>query len=450
MKDIGVPLRSILSAFQGVIPSPVATVSSDGTPNVTYVSVVRLLDDERVAISNQFLAKTVDNLAANPSLSVRVVEPDSLLEYDLGATWLRSERTGELFDSMRAQVDAIAELTGMSGIFRLRSVEVLRVEDCCLVEGSVGRPSKHKPAAAGVEAIRIFMRSLDECRDLADLTETALELLHRVCGMSSSVLLFTDDGERSLFVVAHHGSASGAAAEIAVGEGVIGVAAERRQQILIPHVGRARTMNRAAAQSRSVDPHEIGLPGIEHAQSLVATPIMRGGHLLGVLYVDSAEPGRFGSADGELLEVIAHHLGMRLDLLNQDIEEIVTDHQTAAAPGRGPTRSISFNQHDGTLLIDGDYVIRGVAGRILFAMLSEHQRSGRVRFSNRELRMNRELGLPAGNDNLDARLVSLRRRLAERGDPIALERVGRGQLELRVEQPLALIRVDPRNLPTLA
>ena len=46
------------------------------------------------------------------------------------------------------------------------------------------------------------MQSLDECRDLADLTESAIELLHRVCGISLSMLLSTDDGERSLFVVA--------------------------------------------------------------------------------------------------------------------------------------------------------------------------------------------------------------------------------------------------------
>jgi hypothetical protein len=102
---------------------------------------------------------------------------------------------------------------------------------------------------------------------------------------------------------------------------------------------------------------------------------------------------------------------------------------------------------DGTVLIDGDYIIRGVAGRILFAMLTEYQRSGRVRFSNRERRLNRDIGLPAGHDNLDARLVTLRRRLAERGDPFQLQSVGRGQLELIVTSAVHVDRSDPGNLP---
>lgn len=37
-------------------------MSSDGIPNVTYVSVGRYLDDERVACSNQFRGKAADNL----------------------------------------------------------------------------------------------------------------------------------------------------------------------------------------------------------------------------------------------------------------------------------------------------------------------------------------------------------------------------------------------------
>ncbi len=84
----------------------------------------------------------------------------------------------------------------------------------------------------------------------------------------------------------------------------------------------------------------------------------------------------------------------------------------------------------------------------MFAMLTEYQRSGRVRFSNRELRLNRDIGLPAGNDNLDARLVTLRRRLAERGDPFQLQSAGRGQLELIVTAAVHVDRNDPEISPS--
>lgn len=105
-----------MPAFEGVIPATIATVSADGNPNVTYISVARFLDEERIAISNQFLGKTTSNLGANPFLAIRDVDPETMLEYELDATRLRSERSGELFDSMRVQIDAIADQTGMRGV----------------------------------------------------------------------------------------------------------------------------------------------------------------------------------------------------------------------------------------------------------------------------------------------------------------------------------------------
>ncbi|HET7574704.1 MAG TPA: hypothetical protein VFJ99_06265, partial [Solirubrobacterales bacterium] len=62
MSGLEIPLESILACFQGVIPSPFATCAADGTPNVTYLSIVRYVDSERVAVSRQFLNKTRANL----------------------------------------------------------------------------------------------------------------------------------------------------------------------------------------------------------------------------------------------------------------------------------------------------------------------------------------------------------------------------------------------------
>jgi adenylate cyclase len=213
-----VALRSIMPAFEEVIPATIATASADGTPNITYISVARFLDEERIAISNQFFGKTTSNLGANPFLAVRVVDPETLLEYELDATRLRSERTGELFDSMRVQIDAIADQTGMRGVFRLRSVEVLRVDRCQLVEGSVGRLRRSTSSGAGaLDGLSVFISRLDDCRELGELTQTALELLDDLFGIGSSMLLMADHDLKSLFVVAHHGYAGGVGAEIAVG-----------------------------------------------------------------------------------------------------------------------------------------------------------------------------------------------------------------------------------------
>jgi hypothetical protein len=103
--------------------------------------------------------------------------------------------------------------------------------------------------------------------------------------------------------------------------------------------------------------------------------------------------------------------------------------------------SVSYYQADDSVFVDDEYVIKGVPGRILWKLLSEHAADGRTAFTNRELRLDEHLGLPAGNDNLEARLLVLRKRLAVQACGIQLDRVGRGQLALHLTGPLELSEV---------
>ena len=119
-----IPLGSIRSSLSGMLPSVIATCSPDSTPNVTYLSVVLCVDDERIALSNQFMSKTLTNLEANPQVAIRVIDPETMVEYDIDARRVGSEASGELFDSMRAQVEAVAAQTGMESTFRLHTVEI--------------------------------------------------------------------------------------------------------------------------------------------------------------------------------------------------------------------------------------------------------------------------------------------------------------------------------------
>ena len=75
-----------------------------------------------------------------------------------------------------------------------------------------------------------------------------------------------------------------------------------------------------------------------------------------------------------------------------------------------------------------DYLIRGVAGRILWSVVQRHGQTGQTEFTNKEQRLDRSLALPGFRDNLDTRLVMLKRRLDERDAPMRLERIGRGRV----------------------
>ena len=94
---------------------------------------------------------------------------------------------------------------------------------------------------------------------------------------------------------------------------------------------------------------------------------------------------------------------------------------------------------DHSLFVDDDYLIKGVAGAILRRLLAERERTGRIDFTTRELRLDASLGLPDVIDNLDARLILLQRRLAERCPAIALEKTGRGRWRLGLKRQVRLV-----------
>jgi adenylate cyclase len=434
-----VPLGSIRGAFQGVIPSPVATASADGRPHSTYLSIVWYVDEGRLALSNQFMNTTARNMRENPHVVVRVVDPDSMEEYEITAEFLHSEASGPTFQAMRTQLEAIAAQTGMAGVFRLRSAEILRVTDC--------RPTRRRSMRVVTSATSVvdllsglgeFGERLSSAHDLDDVTRFGLEALDDLFHFRHSMLLLADAQQETLFVVASNGyRPAGIGAEIATTEGLLGVAATRLRQVRIANVERSRILARAA--STGID--EIPLPGLPSAQSVLATPLVTGDQLVGVLYLDSEHAGRFSPEDARLLTVVANMLAMSIALHAEARDE------PPGPQAPGPTRrdrerviAVDVYERNGSIFFDGDYVIKGVAGRALAAMLEEHERSARTSFSNRELRLNPTLELSPGKDNLEARLLTLRRRLDLRDDPVRLHKAGRGRLRLALDAEVVVTR----------
>jgi uncharacterized protein len=117
----------IKPAMQGVIPSTIVTCSLSGVPNVTDISQVWYVDATHVALSYQFFNKTHRNVRENPFAEVIIRDPQTFQEWYLEIQYDHSEESGPLFDAMDIQLEAIASLTGMSGVFKLRAADVYSV-----------------------------------------------------------------------------------------------------------------------------------------------------------------------------------------------------------------------------------------------------------------------------------------------------------------------------------
>jgi adenylate cyclase len=449
-------VRDIADCFEGAVPAIIATASGEGTPNITYLSKVRIVDDQRVAVSNQFFSKTARNLAENPRASLLVVDPTTYDQFRLTLVYERTDRRGPVFERLREDVDAIAALQGMQGVFKLRSADIYRVADIEQVlaaihhrgERFVPDPTKRSDIL-DPERMAAMTARLNRASDLNTLLDTALTALAELFGYEYSSLLLVDEGGGRLYTIASHGyEGQGLGSEVLIGDGIVGMAAMRCEPVTVGdlrQLGRySRAVRRSYEDNGAIGPgREIPVPGLAAAQSRVAVPAMAFGELVGVLTIESVEPVAYGPGDqvvlGAVASLVAHAVEVGRAREGADEESMTTLSATGVAPAPG-TRPVNvrFFPVDGSTFINGDYLIKGVAGRILWSLLGQYESDGRVEFTNREMRLDPALELPAFRDNFEARLILLTRRLDERAAPIRIDKTGRGRFRLVVNAPLVL------------
>jgi len=441
-------LDAIRECFDGTVPGVMATCAPDGTPNVAYLSQTEYVDEEHLALSFQFFNKTRRNILANPQAKLLLIHPQTAAMYRLKLRYLRTETEGPLFERMRAKLAGIASHTGMSGVFRLKGSDVYRV---LAVEQVPGRPlPAPRPRRNLLAAVRAGSQRLAGAGDLAALLEAMFATLRGEFDIHHAMVLLLDEQGQKLFTLASCGyEHSGIGSEIPLGEGVIGVAAREGTPIRIAHMtgeyayGRAVRDALARGELAGRLETEIPPPGLSESRSQLAVPVSAGRRLLGVLYVESPQDLRFGYVDEDALVALAAQLGLAIAAFREAVDaagEPAIAEACPVSPG-GPPVAVRHYAENDSVFFGEDYLIKGVAGAILWTLLRDHAESGRTAFANRELRVDPRIRLPELSDNLEARLILLERRLVERDACVRLEKTGRGRFRLCVNRPLQLVEV---------
>ena len=171
-----------------------------------------------------------------------------------------------------------------------------------------------------VRIIQQVSSEITSTLDLGEVLEIVLGAMDRVLGFQHSMLLLAEPAGDTLVVAATRGyGRPDTDVRVRIGDGVIGVVAERRTPMRVGNIGVSlrylqaiRARMQAAGQAPSGD-GPVGLPGLPNVQSQLALPLLVKDRLVGVLAVESAKPNAFDELDEVLLRIVGNQAATAID-----------------------------------------------------------------------------------------------------------------------------------------
>jgi adenylate cyclase len=346
----------------------------------------------------------------------------------------------------------------MRDVFRLRSADIFIVDEIHVIcDHDVPAATASRHQGVGLAACGELAARMSRSLDLGAMVATALDGMDQLLGYRHSTMLMLDEQQQRLFTLASHGfPAEGVGSEVAVGDGIAGAAAQTCRPVRAGGLQQMQRYSEAVRRSFEREgaigaAQDIPLPALDDAASRLAVPAMVKGELVGVLVVESPLVVAFDDDDEAVLSMVATLIAQMAQLERADLEasgqpdSVVIDDARADHVGGANSPDeihVRFYLQDGSIFLGGEYLIRGVAGRVLWSLLQRFTATGQREFANKELRLDKSLDLPGYRDNLDTRLVLLRRRLDEREAPIRIERTTRGRFRMDVSGTLRLDQHD--------
>ena len=428
----------------------IATASADGTPNITYLSRVRVVDDERVALSNQFFSKTARNLAENPRASVLVIDPLTLRRVPARRSCTSApSAAASIFEQLREDVDAVAAVSGMQDVFKLRAADIYRVTEIEQAFGAGPTPAAGTDARTAIprsapEQLGELTARLSRCTDLDAIVSTTVEGLAELLGFGHSLLLLLDEDGRRLYTIASHGYPDeGVGSEVdgrrghhRHGRGACG-ADPRRQPAPDGQVRHERAPRRTRRHGDVSPGWEIAAARpARRARATSRCPRSRSASSSACSWSRAISQVAFTEADQANLSVLASVVANAIEA-ERARDRVDDDERRAPAAAPVPTA-----RH-----VDPRALLRGRRQHVprrrlphqgrrgshpLVAARPLRRASGAPSSPTRKSGSIPSLELPEFRDNLDSRLILLKRRLDERRAPIRIEKTGRGRFRLVV------------------
>lgn len=436
-------LEDFKTCFQGIYPSSFYTCSKDGVPNVNYLSQVYMIDERHVAISGQFLNKTRKNLEENPLATVLLIRPSDLLHVELELHWKRSEKSGDIFDKVAERINAIDSQIGGHGRWKLVSIEVFEVTNISVPPEYLPRLQETKPFNRfSLQGFQSAMVELQKSQGLEDLYDSILRILEKNFGLKHSMLLVPADHDDRLITISTHGyDKAGVGSEVRLGEGIIGKVAELKKPLTF--MGYKRELIYAQTSMASANDDHISkaieLPSLPNTLSRIAVPLVSRGELVGVLQLESVENFELKESDEEFLMTFGGYIAVLIENFQmQEGPEISSQSGPSQIRLSDSKIHVAYYKNDDCIFIDGEYLIRNIPAKLLLKILKSYESKGQTEFSNRELRMDPSLQLPDFKDNLETRLILLRKRLEKKCPAFRLPSCGRGKFRLELSSHFTL------------